>query len=290
MWQVGAVQVIRSTDATPVIERAGAFLDADPLRCNVIGTLLRARAAHPEAGRYWMVLDDEATVLGVVFQSPLDFPATITPMPAAAVDAVVDAIATDGARFPGVGGEAGTAARFAGAWTERTSSAAVPFAGQRIYEAGDVHPPTGVGGRLRPATGADRDRLIAWTDGFIADTGEPAVDSAALVDHRLPLGHFWVWDHDGAAVSMAALSDPAAGVVRVQAVYTPHDQRGRGYASACVAALTEYALVLGHRCMLYTDLGNPTSNGIYRAIGYRAVAEVLRYRFVERDGSSAGSS
>ena len=30
---------------------------------------------------------------------------------------------------------------------------------------------------------------------------------------------------------------------------------------------------------LYTDLGNPTSNAIYRAIGYEAVAELLRYRF-----------
>jgi len=35
----------------------------------------------------------------------------------------------------------------------------------------------------------------------------------------------------------------------------------------------------GFRCILYTDLANPTSNSIYRRIGYRAVAEGLRYRF-----------
>jgi uncharacterized protein len=35
----------------------------------------------------------------------------------------------------------------------------------------------------------------------------------------------------------------------------------------------------GLRCALYTDLGNPTSNSIYRRIGYRALAEVVRYRF-----------
>jgi uncharacterized protein len=34
-----------------------------------------------------------------------------------------------------------------------------------------------------------------------------------------------------------------------------------------------------HRCILYTDLGNPTSNSVYRRIGYRAVAAALRYRF-----------
>jgi predicted GNAT family acetyltransferase len=31
--------------------------------------------------------------------------------------------------------------------------------------------------------------------------------------------------------------------------------------------------------MLYTDLANAVSNSIYRRLGYRAVAEVLRYRF-----------
>ena len=33
------------------------------------------------------------------------------------------------------------------------------------------------------------------------------------------------------------------------------------------------------RCILYTDLANSTSNSIYRAIGYRAVAEALKYDF-----------
>jgi predicted GNAT family acetyltransferase len=33
------------------------------------------------------------------------------------------------------------------------------------------------------------------------------------------------------------------------------------------------------RCVLYTDLANPTSNSIYRRIGYEAAAEILGYRF-----------
>jgi uncharacterized protein len=35
----------------------------------------------------------------------------------------------------------------------------------------------------------------------------------------------------------------------------------------------------GDRCILYTDLGNATSNAIYRAIGYHAIEEVVRYEF-----------
>lgn len=58
-------------------------------------------------------------------------------------------------------------------------------------------------------------------------------------------------------------------------VYTPPAARGRGYASACVAALSQRVLDDGaHFCMLYTDLANPVSNAIYQRIGYVPVADV----------------
>ncbi len=81
---------------------------------------------------------------------------------------------------------------------------------------------------------------------------------------------------------MAGRLDAVAGVERIGPVYTPPDRRGRGYASAVVAGVSRSALDAGHRCILYTDLENPTSNAIYRAIGYRAVAEALQYRFDDR--------
>jgi len=58
-------------------------------------------------------------------------------MPLDAITAVVDAIAADGIQLPGVSGEAGTAAAFAGHWAERTRSPARPVEGQRILEAND---------------------------------------------------------------------------------------------------------------------------------------------------------
>lgn len=180
--------------------------------------------------------------------------------------------------MPGVNGEAATAARFAGHWTERTKSAAQPIVGQRIYEVRDVRPPDGVPGAFRQADASDRDVVVEWIRGFHAATGEKGGDVDELVDRRLPAGHYWLWE-ERQAVSMGALSEPVADVVRVQAVYTPPEHRTHGYASACVAELSRAALVDGHRCILYTDLGNPTSNSIYRKIGYSAVAEGLRYSF-----------
>ena len=66
--------------------------------------------------------------------------------------------------------------------------------------------------------------------------------------------------------------------LRIGFVYTPKEERGKGYASACVAAASEKALETGYKfCCLFTDLGNPTSNSIYQRIGYNPVTDVLDY-------------
>ena len=73
---------------------------------------------------------------------------------------------------------------------------------------------------------------------------------------------------------MAAYTGPTPSGIRVNGVYTPPGGRGRGYASAAVAALSQWLLERGRRfCFLYTDLANPTSNKIYAEVGYRCVAD-----------------
>jgi len=190
----------------------------------------------------------------------------------------VDEIVERGIVLPGVNGEAATAARFAGQRTERQGSAAFPVGGQRIYALSRAPQATAAGGRMRKATFDDRDLVLAWTRSFFIDVGEDARDLEPMIERRLEAGQFWLWE-DGGRASMAANSEPLHGVVRVQAVYTPPERRNRGYAGACVADLSRRMQEDGHRCILYTDLGNPTSNSVYRRIGYRAVAEGLRYQF-----------
>jgi predicted GNAT family acetyltransferase len=261
-----------------VLECAGSFLHGDPVRHNVILTLLEARVVHPEPGRYWVAQVD-GRVSGVALQSPTHFFATVTPMARDVVDAVVDAIVDVGAHLPGVNGEAATAARFAGRWTERTRSAAHPVEGQRIYEVENVIPAARTTGQLRSATRKDRNLLVAWFEAFEVESGASGGHAAAdVVDRRLAAGHLWIWDDD-VPVAMGGVSAPVAGVVRVGPVYTPPERRHRGYASGLVAAASSTARARGQRCILYTDLGNATSNSIYRAIGYRAVEEALRYEF-----------
>ena len=280
-----SVEVVLSEDPGRALTEAGVFLASDPVLHNLILTLLHERLAYPEPGRYWVAKEGD-TVVGVAFQSPLDFAATLTPMRPEVVSAVVNAIVEAGVALPGVIGEAATAARFAGQWTERQGSAAFPIEGQRIYEFAQLPERKKIGGRLRKASPNDRDLVVAWVRGFYTDVGQGVRDFEPVVERRLAAGLFWLWE-DGEPVSMAANSEPVEGVVRVQAVYTPPDRRNLGYAGACVGDLSRRMRDEGYRCMLYTDLGNPTSNSVYRRIGYNAVAEALRYRF-ERNPNAPG--
>jgi uncharacterized protein len=272
------LKILFSEDPAFALNRADAFLSSQPVLHNLILSILSARVAHPDPGRYWMVIERDA-VVGVAIQSPLTFPATLTPMAPHVAAAMADAIAKAAVHLPGVNGEAATAATFAGQWSERTKSAATPFQGNRIYEYFHTGKVPAVQGKLRQAGPQDRNLMLLWTRAFEAEIGEPSTQTEPRMDRWLAAGEIWLWDKNGEATSMAVGREPTQGVVRIAGVYTPPENRNRGYAAACVHALSEHLRISGHRCILYTDLANPTSNSIYRRIGYRATAEALRYRF-----------
>src|SRR6185312_6720786 len=91
---------------------------------------------------------------------------------------------------------------------------------------------------------------------------------------RIESGNFFKWVVDGEIVSMAALIRKTKNIGIVGFVYTPNHLRGKGYATTCVWKLSEHILDSGFKyCGLFTDAANPTSNKIYRNIGYLPVTE-----------------
>lgn len=272
------VKVVFSEDPGFVLKSAGAFLSSEPVLHNLILTILHARVAQGDPGRYWIASHGDKTA-GVVVQSPPAFPAVLTTMDSQVAGVMVDAIAEAGVNLPGVIGEAATVASFAGQWSERCNSAAFPFQGNRLYELLAVGEFLATEGKLRQAGAQDRSLMIHWASAFQVEIGESANDIELRVGRELDAGRLWLWDQTGETVSMTVSCEPAEGVVRLSGVYTPPEKRKHGYAAACVHALSKHLRGAGFRCILYTDLGNPTSNSIYRRIGYRAVAEALRYRF-----------
>jgi len=270
-----------SEDPGDVLAACAEFLASDPVRHNLVLTILCGRVVTGEPGRYWWVADGDRPA-GVVVQSPLWFKATMTPMPHAAIEALVPVIAKAVPDLRGVSGEAGTVAAFAGAWSEATGRAAAPDEGQRLYRLDDLTIPA-VDGRLRGASADALDLVVEWATAFEAETGAVAgtENPRTALQRRVDLGLAWLWDHDGSPVSMAMSSIAASGAVRIGPVFTPPEYRRRGFAAVLVAQLSQQSLAAADvdTCLLYTQLSNPTSNRIYHAIGYRAAAEILVYNF-----------
>ena len=93
-------------------------------------------------------------------------------------------------------------------------------------------------------------------------------------------GGLTLWETAGEPVSMAGLTRPAAGQVRVGPVYTPPAHRGRGYGGAVTAAVSQAARDAGAaEVVLFTDLANPTSNALYQRLGYEAVSDRAIFSF-----------
>jgi len=90
-------------------------------------------------------------------------------------------------------------------------------------------------------------------------------------------------------VSLSGFGGPTPNGIRIGPVYTPEEMRGRGYATALVAAQSAWLLEHGHQfCFLYTDMANETSNAIYRRIGYRLACGSAQIAFTPI--SDTGSS
>ena len=137
-----------------------------------------------------------------------------------------------------------------------------------------------INGNLRQATAAERELLIAWCRALIAEAlPDEEQNEENTIDRLLHRGSLYVW-HDQLPVSMANYTEPTPNGIGINLVYTPPEFRRHGYASACVAALSQYLLDRGYRyCFLFTDLANPTSNKIYQTLGYQAVGDLSNYWF-----------
>jgi GNAT superfamily N-acetyltransferase len=268
------MEIVELHDAAEARERAGKFLETRPVHHNLLLTILEQSIEHSLGGNFWLVVDGP-DVVGFALESPPGFGAVLAPMPAGMCHRLAESITTV---VPHVVGEAGAAAAFAGRFTECRSTSVTTIDGQRLYELTDLQSVAGARGSLRLADPDDRSTLVEWVNAFVEDADVVPVHAESLVETRVERGQFWVWDDDG-IVSMASASGAVAGVARVQYVYTPPERRGAGYATACVEQMSRVLTGRGLRCVLFTDLANPTSNAIYRRIGYEAVAEILGYDF-----------
>ncbi|MFF3330434.1 GNAT family N-acetyltransferase [Streptomyces sp. NPDC002888] len=275
-------------DLDAFLARATDFLHSRPALHTVPLTVtetLRRRgldAYGDEPPVFGVLQEGNGPVRAAFFRTP-PHRLTITPLTAEEADALAQWLAGLGQPVPGVNGDRDSAAAFAAAWQRHTGATAILRQRQRLYRLGTLTAPRPLpAGRARIATEAYREQLARWYGEFGDATGQAIVkDAGGWVDARLAHDGLTLWETpDGTPVSMAGVLPKVAGQVRVGPVYTPAHLRGQGYAGAVTAETSRAALADGaEEVLLFTDLANPTSNGLYQRIGYRPVRDFAVYDF-----------
>lgn len=124
--------------------------------------------------------------------------------------------------------------------------------------------------------------IASFLVGFIRDalnertTIEKQLDTAKKYIQR---DNLYIWRIGNEIVSMANVAHRTPRHASINQVYTPLQNRKKGYASALIATLSRNIINEGRIPMLYADLLNPDSNKVYKSIGYIACGKVSEIIF-----------
>ncbi|WP_433468695.1 GNAT family N-acetyltransferase [Spirillospora sp. CA-128828] len=264
-------------DLEEFLARADGFLRGDPVANTVTLTVTEAMRAQG-SGLYRNALFGWWTAGGDVQGTCMwtgTYPVLLSAMPEPAAPELADALAGRDADVQAVNATPTAAAGFAEAWERLTRTPGRVTMRQRLHRLAGLEPPDPPpDGAARVADGDDREMVHDWFAAFHRDAGGHGGPNPAVVDGRLAEGGITLWEAGGRPVAMAGRTPAVAGAARVAPVYTPAEHRRRGYGAAVTAAVTQGALDAGAAdVVLFTELANPTSNGVYRRLGYRPVED-----------------
>ncbi|HWI42331.1 MAG TPA: GNAT family N-acetyltransferase [Nocardioides sp.] len=287
-------------DARSFLDRAGEHLAADPVTGTVVATNAQrlaadaARGEEPRTPYSWfaVVSGPDGDVVGVAMRcAPFPpYPPYLLAMPDEAAAALADALLDRGEEVGGANGLRPAADVLAARIADRTGRATSVVMHTRLFELGTLVEPRPVPGRLRPVLEEEAELALRWIHRFFLDADEQAGREPGSghspedftiddVHRRIAEDALWFWvDAGDRPVHLTGANPPAFGVTRVGPVFTPVEERGRGWASAAVAAVSRAYLRQGVRVTLFTDQANPTSNALYTALGYRPVVDTVDVR------------
>lgn len=275
------------TSAEEFLARTYELRAADPYRTNILGSV--ATAVSDGSLTYdqylWWVASDENRVIGAAMRTA-PHGMVLSPMPDQAIGDLAHAVALHDDVLPSVSGPTSVVEKFIAEYKSTGSAGSRRDAKVEeellLYALGKFVAPSGAGEMIN-AERSDFDLILQWYVNFGQDTGVFMPNPEGSINAGLSRGSYRFWIVDGVKVSLAGhaplVDTPTGNIARIGPVYTPPNQRRRGYAGALTAALSKELLDQGARLMLYTDAKNPTSNSIYQKIGYEQIDQNAMFSF-----------
>jgi uncharacterized protein len=236
-----------------------------------------------EEPNYLAVVENKNEIIGVVTRTP---PYSLLLSVILNIDDVMPLIVSDVYDFykslPGVNAPVKESKAFAQAWCDYTGNTYKSKLATRVFQLEKVKQKNSTLGQLHLVTRNERELLKRWYEEFCYEAlGEINVPSETWLEKQLSQNNAYFWCNQ-IPVSMACRTRSTPNGIAISMVYTPPEHRRQGYASNCVAALSQKLLNQGYKyCFLFADLANATSNHIYQEIGYQAIADWHEYSFVE---------
>lgn len=287
------MKVHRFEDASKFYQEAKDYLLSNEAQHCLLLSIVNTLILYPERYNcqpYLATVETNGSIVTVAMRTPPRKLLLSKIEDFAAVEAIAQDLHDELQQLPGVNSLAQQAKAFTQAWLALTGKTSKLDMQLRIHQLDKVQPIARCSGNLRQATQNDFDLLVDWYKAFATEAiGAVEGDEERSVKHHLSQKNFYLWQ-DRTPVSMVCGRVSTPNGSWIGPVYTPPEYRRKGYATSCVAALSQTLLDRGCRfCFLFTDLANPTFNHIYRIIGYQPVCDWHEYSFIEDTADATAS-
>ena len=268
----------RYDDAVEYLDLVKSFLQTNEAENNLaLGILMDRVGQKKDPNHIFIASKDGNEVVFIMMQTARNL---IVVGRLEYVDQAIDFLAKAKLQIKGIIGKYDLGIVFAAELEKRFGNYGTIKMRQRIYRLDQLRKVRLVPGKIREANNSDVKILNNWLRKFFMEMGEDISeeDSVKTLERYMAEKSIYVWD-DGGLVSMIRKTRATQNGIVVTNVYTPKEYRNRGYATSCVYHFSKMLLKEYRFCTLYTDLANPTSNGIYMKVGYQVVSDSILIEF-----------
>jgi len=233
---------------------------------------------------YFALIEND-NVIGAALRTDEQRPLAITRMNVEAVEQLCSTLKFKDIALAGVVGEEVSSKNFSKCYCFSIGVTSTLGMYQGVYETDKIKIPKNKVLKMHLARKDNLEVTAKFMAGFINDCF-PSDKNVAEKSKKMARRHiknqssYLLVNEQNDFVSMAANNRETRNTACISWVYTPPQFRMQGYGAMITALVSQKMLDSGKkRCNLFTDLKNPTSNSIYKKIGYKMIGKSKQFEF-----------